>query len=55
MDWTIVKPLRLTNSPTPARVHADASLRIGLFSKVSRASLAAAILDEIQIGQFVKE
>ena len=55
LDWTIVKPPRLTDSRAQGRVLAGSSLRIGLLSKVSRASLTAFILDEIQTGRFVRQ
>ncbi|GKS63283.1 hypothetical protein YTPLAS72_05870 [Nitrospira sp.] len=55
LDWTIVKPPRLTNSATRGRVQASASLRVGLLSKISRADLAAFIFDEIEAGHFVRQ
>lgn len=55
LDWTIVKPPRLTDSLPRGRVHASASLLVGLLSKISRADLAAFILDEIQTGRFVRQ
>jgi putative NADH-flavin reductase len=55
LDWTIVKPPRLMDSPSQACVQASASLRIGLLSMISRTSLAAFILDEIQAGRFVRQ
>jgi len=53
LDWTIVKPPRLTDSAARGRIQTSASLRVGLLSKISRADLAAFILDEIQAGRFV--
>ncbi|NGZ97499.1 MAG: hypothetical protein CV089_15500 [Nitrospira sp. WS110] len=55
LDWTIVKPPRLTDSLPRGRVYASASLLVGLLSKISRADLAAFILDEIQTGRFVRQ
>jgi putative NADH-flavin reductase len=55
LDWTIVKPPRLTDSSPQGQAQASSSLRVGLLSKVSRASLAAFILDEIQTGRFVRQ
>ncbi|MDH5727343.1 MAG: NAD(P)H-binding protein, partial [Nitrospira sp.] len=55
LDWTIVKPPRLTDSPPQGRVQASASLRVGLLSRISRADLAAFILDEVQAGRFVRQ
>lgn len=55
LDWTIVKPPRLTDSPPQGRVKAGPSLRVRLLSRISRADLAAFILDEIQTGRFVRQ
>ena len=55
LDWTIVKPPLLTDSSPQGQAQASSSLRVGLLSKVSRASLAAFILDEIQIRRFVRQ
>ena len=55
LDWTIVKPPLLTDSSPQGQAQASSSLRVGLLSKVSRASLAAFILDEIQTGRFVRQ
>jgi uncharacterized protein YbjT (DUF2867 family) len=45
LDWTIVKPPRLTDGPRTGRVRVAPDLRIGLLSSVSRADLAEVILD----------
>ena len=55
LDWTIVKPPRLTDSLPQGRVQAGSSLRIGLLSTISRADLAAFIIDEMQTGRFVRQ
>ncbi len=55
LDWTIVKPPRLTDSPPRGRVQAGSSLRIGLLSTISRADLAAFTIDEVQTGRFVRQ
>ena len=55
LDWTIVKPPRLTDSPPRNQVQADPCLRVGLLSKISRADLAAFIADEIQASRFVRQ
>ncbi len=47
LDWTIVKPPRLTEGPPTGRVRADAALRVGLLSRISRRDLAAFLLDEV--------
>jgi len=55
LEWTIVKPPRVTDSPPQDRVQASSLLRIGLLSKISRADLAAFIFDEAQTGRFVRQ
>jgi putative NADH-flavin reductase len=55
LDWTIVKPPRLTDSPPRNRVQANPLLRVGLLSKISRADLATFILDEVQTGRFMRQ
>ncbi len=57
LEWTILKPPRLTDGPRTGRVRIGPELRIGLLSSVSRADLAEVILDEAEsprlIGQVV--
>jgi len=55
LDWTIVKPPRLTDAPPRHRVQASSSLQVGLLSKISRADLAAFLLDEIEACRFVRQ
>ena len=47
LDWTIVKPPLLTNGPPHGGVRIGPELRIGLMSRIRRADLAEAILDEL--------
>ena len=49
LDWTVVKPPRLTTGPLTHRIRADQALRVGLLSHISRSDLAAFILDEIAV------
>jgi putative NADH-flavin reductase len=57
LDWTIVKPPLLTSGPREGRTRVGPELRIGLMSRIRRADLAEAILDEIErprhVGQAV--
>lgn len=55
LDWTIVKPPRLTDGLAAGRVRAGTDLRVGLLSKISRADLAAFMLNEIEHGAFVRQ
>ena len=53
LDWTLVKPARLTDGPRTGRVFVGPELRVGLLSKVSRSDLAEAILEEAGRPGFV--
>ncbi|MDH4045926.1 MAG: NAD(P)H-binding protein [Gemmatimonadota bacterium] len=55
LDWTIVMPPRLTEAGPSGRVLAGPDLPVGLRSAVSRADLAAFMLDEIATPRFVRE
>lgn len=55
LDWTLVKPPRLTNGGVPHRIRADRALRIGLLSQVSRRGLATFMLDEAGAGRHIRE
>jgi putative NADH-flavin reductase len=55
LDWTIVKPPRLTEDPPRGRVAAGPDLAVGLHSSLSRADLATFLLDEIAQPQFVHQ
>ncbi len=53
LDWTLVKPPRLTDGVTRHAVKADTSLRVGLLSTINRVDVAAFILDAIERAQYV--
>lgn len=55
LDWTLVKPPRLTNERAGHRVRADRRLRIGMTNRLSRADLAAFMLDEVLACRHVRE
>jgi putative NADH-flavin reductase len=55
LDWTVVKPPRLTSGGATHRVRADRAQRVGLLSRVSRADLAAFMLDEASAGRHIRE
>lgn len=50
LDWVLVKPPRLTEGPATGRVIAGPALRVGLRSHISRADLAAFLLDEMTLA-----
>lgn len=45
LEWTLVKPPRLTLGPARGRVRIGPEVRVGLFSSISRKDLAAVLLD----------
>ncbi len=53
LDWTIVKPPRLTDGTLRHVVEAGPSLRVGLLSRITRADLAAFILDTIEQSRHI--
>ena len=55
LDWTIVKPPRLTNSSQQERDVAGPNLPVGLLSSVSRAALATFMLDEVVHPRFMNQ
>ena len=55
LEWTLVKPPRLTNGPRKGRVVAGPDRRVGLLSKISRSDLAEFILEEIGRPSFVRQ
>lgn len=54
LDWTLIKPPRLTNQPARQRVKASETLRVGLMSNISRADIALFMLDAIEHNQFIR-
>lgn len=55
LDWTIVKPPRLTDGVAGGHVRAGAAVRVGLLSKISRADLATFLMDEAERPKFVQQ
>jgi len=55
LEWTIIKPPRLTDSRSGGRVQAGPCLQVGLLSKINRTDLAAFIFDEVQNSRFVRQ
>jgi putative NADH-flavin reductase len=53
LDWTLVKPPRLTDNGAGESYRADVALGVGLRSSISRDSVAAFLLDEIATPRFV--
>ncbi len=55
MRWTLVKPPRLTESSEVTRVRAATDLSVGLRSRMSRATLAAFLLQEVLDPHYVQQ
>jgi putative NADH-flavin reductase len=55
LDWTLVKPPRLTDGPAKQHVRIGPELRVGLLSRISRSDLAAVILAEIGSPSYVRK
>lgn len=51
LDWTIVRPARLTDGPATGSVRAAPRLRLGVRSSISRADVADFVLAELASGQ----
>ncbi|MGH2924055.1 MAG: NAD(P)-dependent oxidoreductase [Solirubrobacterales bacterium] len=54
LDWTLVRPARLTDGPETGRYRAGTDLRMKLTSKISRADLAAFIVDQLRDPTWVR-
>lgn len=55
LQWTLVKPCRLKSGPVEGKPRAGTALRLGLFSSVSRESVAGFMLDELQRPRFLRK
>lgn len=53
LDWTLVKPPRLTDGPLTKNVHADPALPIGMFHAISRQDLADFVFRAAAHDRFV--
>jgi len=53
--WTLVKPPRLTDDPATDAVDVGPALSVGMRSRISRASLANALVREIQEPRFAQQ
>jgi putative NADH-flavin reductase len=55
LEWTIVKPPRLTDGPATGRVRTSPDLRVSLFSRISRRDLAAFLISECVAARFMRQ
>jgi putative NADH-flavin reductase len=51
LDWTIVRPARLTNGPATGRLRAQARLPVTIRDSISRADVAQFVVDELEHGE----
>lgn len=50
LDWTIVRPARLTNGPATGRLRGEARLPVTIRDSISRADVAQFVIHELQHG-----
>ena len=56
LDYTIIRPVRLTNGPVRGKFRAgDSKLKLGLNPRISRKDVALFIMDELENNQFIKK
>jgi uncharacterized protein YbjT (DUF2867 family) len=55
LDWTIVYPTGLTNGPQTGRVRVGERLALSGFPRVSRADVAAVLLQQLEDPRFVRK
>jgi putative NADH-flavin reductase len=55
LDWTLVKPPRLTDAARTGTVHADPALPIGLLSRIGRRDLAEFVFRAATQDRFVNQ
>jgi putative NADH-flavin reductase len=53
LQWTAVKPPRLTSGAARERVRSGENLKVGAFASISRADLARFMLDEVESLEYV--
>jgi putative NADH-flavin reductase len=55
LDWTLLKPARLTNSAAMHLIHSGPTLHVGLLSRISRGDLATFLINEAWDSQHLQE
>lgn len=55
LDWTILRPVVLTNQSATGRLRVGSSIEIGLTAHSGRADVAAFILEEIERPRFIHQ
>lgn len=55
LDWVIMRPSRLVDDPAKGEYRIGSDLRTGMTSKLTRADLAAALLDQLESDRFLRQ
>lgn len=55
LDWVILRPSRLVDDPAKGEYRIGLDLRTGMTSKLTRADLAASLLDQLESDRFVRQ
>jgi putative NADH-flavin reductase len=55
LDWTLVKPPRLTKSPPTQLIRSGPTLHVGLLSRISRGDLATFMLNEARDSRYLQK
>jgi putative NADH-flavin reductase len=55
LEWTVVKPPRLTEAAPRGKVRAGESEPVGMLSRLPRADLARFLADQLERGHFVRK
>jgi putative NADH-flavin reductase len=55
LEWTIVRPARLTEGPRKGRYRAGEKIRVGVFSTISRADVAEFMLNQVGSTEYVRK
>lgn len=55
LEWTILRPTRLVNGLAMGRYQIGGDLRTGMGSKLARADLAAALLQQLETAEFLRQ
>ena len=55
LDWVILRPTRLVDDPAKGEYRIGSDLHTGMTSKLTRADLAASLLDQLESDRFVRQ
>ena len=55
LDWTLVKPFRISGARGKGQPHVAPAIRIGMFTSIRRTDLAEFLVDEVRAGRFHRQ